>query len=133
VGQEKESDDDVEMEDESGEEEDQDSAFSTKSGLDGLKNKGKRIGKDSKNADKETIRRLEAENAEMKTTFEERMTQIELEMHEKMKAMMASALGSTAPTPGVGVASAKEGSSPPSKEGDNSQQAGNFEALAAIK
>jgi hypothetical protein len=42
-------------------------------------------------------------------------------------------MGSTVPTPGVEVASAKEGLSSPSKEGDNSQQAGEFEASAAIK
>jgi hypothetical protein len=140
VGQEKESDDDVEMEDESGEEEDdQDSAFSTKSGLDKLKNGGRKIGVDTNESDKEIIRRgneirrLEKEKAVMQAAFEVRMKQMEIEMQQKMQAMMASALGSTAPTPGVEFASAKEGSSSPSKEGDNSQQAGEFEASAAIK
>jgi hypothetical protein len=139
VAQEQESDEDVEMEEESGDDSDKDSAFSTKSGLDKLKKGGRKICEDSSVSDNEIIhrenmiRRLEQEKVDMQAAFDERMKQMEIEMHQKMQAMMASAMGSTAPAPGVEGVAATKGSTSPTKESDNSQQADVSNASATIK
>jgi hypothetical protein len=116
-----------------------DSAFSTKAGLESLKKGGRKIGKDSMETDAEIIRRgnmirkLEAEKAALQQSFDERIKKMEIEMQERMMAMMASAMEGKASSPGVDVESAKEGSTSPTKESDNSPTAEDTDAPAAVK
>jgi hypothetical protein len=141
VAQDEDEDDDVEMEDSQGDDYDQDSAFSTEDGLDSLKKGGRKIARDFK---QHKIDQLEAEKAESEAAIVERIKRMEMEMVEKMdniemhykqkyEDMLASAQGNNFPTPGVEATAAKEGSISLAKGGNNSQNAADFDALAAIK
>jgi hypothetical protein len=141
VAQDEDADDDVEMDDSQGDDYDQDSAFSTKDGLDILKKGGRKIARDSK---QDKIDQLEAKKAELEAAIVEGIKRMEMEMVEKMdnikmrykrkyEDMLASGQINNIPMLGVEAAAANEGSISPATEGDNSQNAADFDASAAIK